>query len=127
MSDVLLQRVSGHVSALITGYSVRYYRWTDADLNGQGGVVLFRMSGTGGAADYHVQYPDVSIQIICDPDKVRDADATMLAIVRYLRSEAGFTSATVENFEPLSQTGPAYLQNGRARFELVVRCMVEDH
>ena len=127
MSDVLLQRVSGHVSALITGYSVRYYRWTDADLNGKGGVVLFRMSGTGGAADYHVQYPDVSIQIICDPEKVRDADATMLAIVRYLRSEAGFTSATVENFEPLSQTGPAYLQNGRARFELVVRCMVEDH
>ena len=127
MSDVLLQRVSGHIAALISGYSIRYYRWTDADLNGQGGVVLFRMSGTGGAADYHVQYPDVSIQIICDPDKVRDADATMLAIVRYLRSEAGFTSATVENFEPLSQTGPAYLQNGRARFELVVRCMVEDH
>ena len=58
---------------------------------------------------------------------MRDADATMLAIVRYLRSEAGFTGATVENFEPLSQTGPAYLQNGRARFELVVRCMVEDH
>lgn len=127
MSDVLLQRVSGHVSALITGYSVRYYRWTDADLNGQGGVVLFRMSGTGGAADYHVQYPDVSIQIICDPDKVRDADATMLSIVRFLRSVEGFTSTAVENFEPLSQTGPAYLQNGRARFELVVRCMVEDH
>lgn len=127
MSDVLLQRVSGHVSALITGYSVRYYRWTDADLNGKGSVVLFRMSGTSGAADHLVQYPDVSIQIICDPEKVRDADATMLAIVRYLRSEAGFTSATVENFEPLSQTGPAYLQNGRARFELVVRCMVEDH
>ena len=127
MSDVLLQRVSGHIAALIASFSVRYYLWSDADLNGQGGVVLFRMSGTGGAADYHVQYPDVSIQIICDPDKVRDADATMLAIVRYLRSEAGFTSATVENFEPLSQTGPAYLQNGRARFELVVRCMVEDH
>ena len=127
MSDVLLQRVSGHVSALITGYSVRYYRWTDADLNGKGGVVLFRMSGTGGAADYHVQYPDVSIQIICDPDKVRDADATMLSIVRFLRSVEGFTSTAVENFEPLSQTGPAYLQNGRARFELVVRCMVEDH
>ena len=127
MSDVLLERVSAHIASLITGFSVRYYHWSDADLNGQGGVVLLRMSGTGGAADYHVQYPDVSIQIICDPEKVRDADATMLAIVRYLRSEAGFTSATVENFEPLSQTGPAYLQNGRARFELVVRCMVEDH
>ena len=127
MSDELLQRVRAHVSHAIPSWPVRFYRWTDADLNGQGGVVLFRMSGTGGAADYHVQYPDVSIQIICDPDKVRDADATMPAIVRYLRSEAGFTGATVENFEPLSQTGPAYLQNGRARFELVVRCMVEDH
>ena len=127
MIDVLLERVSAHIASLITGFSVRYYHWSDADLNGQGGVVLLRMSGTGGASDHLVQYRDVSIQIICDPDKVRDADATMLSIVRFLRSVDGFTSATVENFEPLSQTGPAYLQNGRARFELVVRCMVEDH
>lgn len=127
MSDVLLNRVKDHIAALLTGYTIRFYRWTDADLQGGGDVVLFRMAGTAGASDYQIQYPDVSVQMICAPDRVRDGDAVMLSVLRFLRSDAGFTSGDVEGFEPLSMTGPAYLENGRARFELVVRCLVEDH
>ena len=127
MSDILLNRVKDHIAALLTGYTIRFYRWTDADLQGGGDVVLFRMAGTGGASDYQIQYPDVSVQMICAPDRVRDGDAVMLSVLRFLRSDAGFTSGDVEGFEPLSMTGPAYLENGRARFELVVRCLVEDH
>lgn len=127
MSDVLLNRVKDHIAALLTGYTIRFYRWTDADLQGGGDVILFRMAGTAGASDHQIQYPDVSVQMICAPDRVRDGDAVMLSVLRFLRSDAGFTSGDVEGFEPLSMTGPAYLENGRARFELVVRCLVEDH
>lgn len=127
MSDVLLNRVKDHIAALLTGYTIRFYRWTDADLQGGGDVVLFRMAGTAGVSDHQIQYPDVSVQMICAPDRVRAGDAVMLSVLRFLRSDAGFTSDDVENFEPLRLTGPAYLENGRARFELVVRCLVEDH
>mgnify|MGYP001244658100 CR=1 FL=1 len=127
MSNELLQRVSSHISHLLTGYTLRYFRWTDSDLRGSGQVVLFRMAGTSGPSDHQIQYPDVSVQMICNPDSVVAGDAVMLSVLRFLRSEAGFTSATIENFEPLRLTGPAYLENGRARFELVIRCLVEDH
>jgi len=127
MSDVLLQRVHAHIAPLLTGYAIRFYRWTDEDLQGAGQVVLFRMAGTAGPSDYQIQYPDVSVQMVCNADAVRVGDAVMLSVLRFLRSDAGFTSETVEGFEPLAMSGPAYLQNGRARFELVVRCLVEDH
>ena len=127
MSDELLNRVKNHILPLLTGYAIRFYRWTDEDLQGAGQVVLFRMAGTAGPSDHQIQYPDVSVQMICNPDQVRAGDAVMLSVLRFLRSEAGFTSGTVENFEPLSQSGPSYLENGRARFEMVIRCLVEDH
>lgn len=128
MSDELLNRVKGHILPLLTGYQVRFYRWTDEDLQGTGQVVLFRMAGTSGQSDHQIQYPDVSVQMVCNPDQVRAGDAVMLSVLRFLRSEAGFTSDDVENFEPLGPIrGPSYLENGRARFELVIRCLVEDH
>lgn len=127
MSDELLNHVKDHIDHLLTGYAIRFYRWTDQDLQGTGQVVLFRMAGTSGPSDHQIQYPDVSVQMICNPDQVRAGDAVMLSVLRFLRSDAGFTSDDVENFEPLDMRGPSYLENGRARFELVVRCLVEDH
>lgn len=127
MSAELLQRVSAHIEHLIFGYSIRYYRWSDEDLNGTGQIALFRMAGTGGPSDYQIQYPDVSIQLLCNANAVAHGNDVMLSVLRFLRSDAGFTSETVEGFEPFAISGPAYLQNGRARFELVVRCLVEDH
>ena len=127
MSVVLLTRVKNHINHLLTGYAIRYFRWHDADLTGAGGVVLFRMSGSGGASDYLLQSRDVSVQLICNPDAVQAGDAVMLSVVRFLRSEGGFTGADAVGYEPIATSGPAYLENGRARFELVIRCLVEDH
>lgn len=127
MSATLLARVKGHIAHLLTGYAIRYFRWHDADLTGAGGVVLFRMAGSGGASDHLLQSKDVSVQLICDPGAVQAGDAVMLSVVRFLRSEDGFTGADAVGYEPLATSGPVYLENGRARFELVIRCLVEDH
>lgn len=127
MSAELLQRVSAHIEHLIFGYSIRYYRWSDEDLSGNTPVVLFRSDGIRGQSDHQLQYIDVSMQMVCNPNAVQAGDAVILSVLRYLRSEGGFSSDAVGNFEPIAMTGPVYLQNGRARFELVVRCMVEDH
>lgn len=128
MSDDLLRRVSSHLDSgdLLEGYVVRYFRWTDADLNGAGGVILFRMAGTAGRSDSVAQTPHVSIQMLCDPDAVVAGDARMLAMLRYLREN--YSSADVRNMFPVGPVlGPSYLENNRARFEITVSCLVEDH
>lgn len=127
MSVELLTRVKNHIAHLLTGYQIRYFCWTDADRNGAGGVVLFSMSGGGGTSSHLLQSKYVSVQMICDPDAIQAGDAVMLDVVRYLRSEDGFTGADAVGYEPLATSGPVYLDNGRARFELVIRCLVEDH
>ena len=127
MSVELMTRVKDHIAHLLTGYQIRYFRWTDADLNGAGNVVLFRMAGSGGTSSHLLQSKDVSVQMICAPEAVQAGDAVMLSVVRYLRSEDGFTGADAVGYEPLATSGPSYLENGRARFELVIRCLVEDH
>ena len=127
MSYHLLKDFYDHIAPMLAGYKIRYYRWLDEDLNGKGKVALFRMSGSQGVSNFLVQYPDISFSLLADANAVVEADQLLLEIKRFLRSDAGFTSAAIENFEPLTQIGPTYLQNGRARFELVVRCMVEDH
>lgn len=128
MSDVLLQRVSGHLddANLLDGYAVRYYRWSDVDLNGETDCILFRMAGTAGRSDSAAQAPHVSIQMLCNPDTVTDGDAAMLAILQHFRTS--YSATGVANFFPIGPIlGPSYLQNNRARFELTVSCLVEDH
>jgi len=129
MSDVLLQRVKGHIiddGGLLSAYALRYYRWTDTDLDGSGGVALFRMSGPTGTINRHVQFLDVSLRLLADPADVTQADADMLAVLRYLRANPTVTGAF--NMFPLgSFTGPSFLQNGRALFEMVIRTGTEDH
>ena len=142
MSASLLQRISGHLAAgplnadnpeegnLLTGYAVRYYRWSDEDLNKSGQVILFRMKGTSGPGAHVIQRPDVSIQMLCDPQEVKAGDDRMLQILQYLRDNFTVTgeNGDVFNLWPTSPyAGPFYLQNNRANFELIVRCMVTDH
>lgn len=131
MSAELLNRVKQHIvdgAGLLTGYTLRYYRWSDEDLNGSGNVALFRMTGTSGQTNHEAQQHDVSLFLLVGPKDVRRADDDMRAVVQYLRSEAGYTNgADVFAFHPLqSYTGPTYLQNGRALFEILIRCGVED-
>jgi hypothetical protein len=114
------------VGGLLGAYSVKYYRWSDANLKGGGSVALFRMTGTSGATDHQQQQPDVSLFLMAAPALVTQADADMLAVLQYLRAD--FSSANVFAFHPLQgYTGPNYLENGRATFEMVIRCGVEDH
>ena len=129
MSKTLLQRVRGHIvtdGGLLTGYTTRYYRWTDTDLKGSGNVALFRMSGTGGPTDFQQQQHDVSLYLMGTKTRVTQADTDMLSVLQYLR--ANFDSANVFSYTPLqAYTGPTYLSNGRAIFEMVIRCGVTDH
>lgn len=147
MSDDLLRNVSRHLSdgGVLDGYSIRYYKWTDEDLNGAGNVALFKMNGTFGQSDSVAQMPDVRLSIITNPDGVRDGDAAMLSILRYVRANytiagewedadlwddlASWQDVAVFNIHPPlgGFTGPTYLSNGRAMFDLVLRCGVEDH
>lgn len=129
MSNTLLLRVKNHIvddGGLLASYAVRYYRWSDKDLNGAGGVALFRMTGTSGEVNHEAQQLDVSLFLLAAPALVTQADADMLAVLQYLRAD--FSDTGVFAFHPLQgYTGPVYLENGRAMFEMVIRCGVEDH
>ena len=128
MSITLLERFRAHLDAgdMLDGYDVRFYRWSDQDLNGSGQLVLFRMPGTEGDGAHVIQRPDMEISILCDPSQVKTGDERMLAIVQYLR--ANFTTTGIINLWPVgAYTGPTYLQNNRALFRLVVRAVTSDH
>lgn len=132
MSVQLLQRLSQHLDdgGLLTGYEVRYYRWSDQDLNGTGQVILFRMPGTEGDGAHVIQRPDMEINMLCNPDQVTNGDARMLDIVQYLRAnfDADNTFGRVFSLWPTgTYSGPIYLENNRAMFRLVVRGVTEDH
>lgn len=129
MSNTLLLRVKDHIvddGALLGAYSVKYYRWSDKDLSGSASVALFRMTGTSGTVNREAQQHDVSLFLLASPALVTQADADMLSVLQYLR--ANYTDTGVYAFFPLQgYTGPTYLENGRAMFEMVIRCGVEDH
>lgn len=129
MSEVLLQRLKTHIiddGGLLSGYDVRYYKWSDIDLNGSGSVAMFRMAGTSGRVVSHTQFHDVSVELLANPTSVKQADNDMLGVLRYLRSD--YFATGVFNAVPMgAYNGPIYLSNGRAMFEMVVRCGTEDH
>lgn len=126
MSTELLSRVRNHINHLLTGYTVKYYRWSDDDLATEAGkVIMFRMNGTG-VGNHQRQLQDVRISVMSSPDDAASADDDMLAILRYLR--ANYEATDVFNIDPFGNyAGPIWLSNGRALFEMTVRCGVEDH
>lgn len=129
MSTQLLTRAKTHIvndGGLLGAYTVKYYRWSDKDLNGSGSIALFRMSGTSGRVNHEAQQHDVSLFLLAAPALVTQADSDMLGVLQYLRTN--YEAATVYAFFPLQgYTGPTYLENGRAMFEMVIRCGVVDH
>jgi hypothetical protein len=129
MSATLLNRVKAHIiddGGLLGAYTVKFYRWSDADLNGDGSIALFRMSGTNGPSSHVIQWPDVSLYLLANPDAVLQADTDMLGVLQYLRAD--YTTTDAFNLHPVgTYTGPTYLDNGRAMFEMVIRTGVEDH
>jgi len=130
MSANLLQRVAGHITTtggLLSGYDVMYYRWRDDALNGTGKVALFRMTGTGGtSSNRQRQLQDVSLFLMSNADDAQQTDNDLLGVVQHLRSE--YNAPSVFNMAPLvPYTGPTFLLNGRALFELIIRAGTEDH
>ena len=120
MSDPLAQ-LSAHVADLTTGYVIRFHRWTDADQNGTGQLVLFRFSGTG-ASDFLVSKRDVLIRMLCIPSQVDAGRKLMERIQRRLFTE--FEGQGAFLYLPMGEViGPMYLQNDRAMFDLNVRVM----
>lgn len=129
MSATLLQRVSSHIitdGGLLSTYSLRYYQWLDDDLNGAGKVAMFRGTGIGGEINRHVQHLDVHLFLLANRDDAKNTDDDMLGVVQYLRDNPSTTGAF--NLFPFTgYTGPTFLQNGRALFELPIRVGVTDH
>ncbi len=128
MSLVLLERVRNFLDAqsLTTGYTVKFFTWTDADVAGTGNFICLQMAGTSGLRDEIVQSPDVRVVVVGAPTKTREVDAKAKAIYDAF---AGLESiAGVIKFEPIGVVGGAYeLQNKRWAFEIIVRCFVEDY
>ena len=132
MSIQLLQRLSRHLDdgGLLTGYSVKYYRWSDQDLNGDGQVILFRMPGTEGDGAHVIQRPDIEYSILCNPDQVAAGDQRMLAILQYLRANFDVDNEFGRMFSlwPVGvYTGTTYLENNWVLFRQVIRAVTEDH
>lgn len=127
MSLVILEKVRDHINAaaLLTGYAAKYFRWTDADVQGTTPFILFRRPGSGGDSNILLQQTDVLIQLVGTPTTVVAGDARMQSILRLFR---GSTSQTgVVRFDPIGPVrGPLYLENGRPVWELLVRVMTEN-
>ncbi len=128
MSGILLDRIEAHLdeAALLNGYTIRHYRWSDEDLNGQGEVILFRMAGSEGASDHVAQEPDVTIQLLCSPGRIRQGDERMRRIIQRFRVDP--IGDGVVHMEPVSAiSGPITMDNGRQLFDFTLRATVEDH
>lgn len=128
MSLSLLQKVAGYLQdlGLIDGIAVKYYRWTDADMNGAGNFLVLRMAGTAGIRNATVQSPDVRLLLVADPSQVVSMNQKADAIFDKLADT--IAPSGVLKLEPLSTvSGPYYLDNGRGVFEIIVRCFVQDH
>jgi hypothetical protein len=120
MSDPLDQ-LRYHIEDLITDYQVRFHRWTDADQNGRGQLVLFRISGTGNS-DYLISKRDVLVRMLCNPDQVEAGRKVMEDIQSRVYDD--FSGEGAFLFLPMGEVmGPMYLQNERATFDLNIRVM----
>lgn len=113
---------------LLTGYSVKFFRWTDEELQGAARQILIRPDGTEGPSDPYVQRPRVQLVLIEEPTRVLEGDARMRAVTREARSltEPGpLDTVEIDAAGPVQ--GPFYLDNGRAWWRLVLTVTVEDH
>jgi hypothetical protein len=128
MSLPLLERVKTFFDeqSLITGYTIKYFTWTDADVAGTGNFICLQMAGTGGLRDEVVQRPDVRVIIVGAPTKTIEPDAKAKQIFDAFAGTE--TTDGVIKFEPIGVVGGPYqLDNKRWAFEIIVRCFVEDY
>jgi hypothetical protein len=126
MSVSLLQKVSTHAATVINpaDYNIKYFRWSDADMNGNTPFIVYRKAGDG-SSNILLQQVDVMIQLCQNPDSVVVGDAAMDLILRLFRGQT--VQDGVIRFDPIGGVqGPMYLQNGRPIWELTIRCFTEN-
>lgn len=126
MSLSLLESVRDHIldAGLLTGYDVRFFRWTDLDADGNSPLILFRIAGSG-ESNVVVQQTDVAIVLLDNPTSVVTGDNRMTDILRLFRTTPD--RAGILRFLPLgTKLGPFYLENGRPLWELTIRVFTED-
>lgn len=128
MSANVLQALRNSLNGadLLAGYQVRYFRWTDADLDGAGNFILFRMTGGSGPSNRLLQQRDAQILIAGAPNDPQAADLRMTEILAFLRSETA-ADANIVRFDPLgAPLGPMYTENGRPIWTINARAWTED-
>lgn len=109
---------------LITGYKVKYFKWTDKDGKGKQPLCVLRTSGSG-ASTSNMQMVDTSVQLIGLPTTIKSTDDKMEAILARVRAQKSVTG--VVKFEALGTVmGPRFLENGRPVFDLNIRAYCED-
>lgn len=122
--EVEIVRQNLSAAGLLTGYTLRLWEWTDEDLNGSGDVIRIGFAGTGGASDFIVSQPDVSIQMLAGSGSFVVGRARMASIRDHFYSDYSGNGAFL--FLPMGEVvGPSMLMNGRRRFELLVRVMTD--
>lgn len=128
MSVAVLDRVEAFLATaptLLTGYVVRFFRWTDEDIAQSTPFIMLRQPGTGGQGSALLQSVDVQVMLCDTPANVVSADARAAAIMRRFRSST--TQTGVVRFDPIGEVqGPLYLENGRPFWLINVRCYTED-
>jgi hypothetical protein len=128
MSQALLRSIAALVADanIAPGFVEKFYRWTDADVNGSANFILYRMAGTAGQRDQFVQRPDVRVLVVVPPSAIALGNQIADAIFQLFAGTA--VPVNVLKLEPLGTVmGPMYLDNGRGVFEVIVRCFVQDH
>lgn len=120
----IFEDLESHLGALLTGYTVKYFRWSDNEDSPP--MVLMRFPGGGGASDPLLQQFDVMLMMVQEPVAATLGHADMSAILKRVRE--GGSHGTVRRFEPLDNImGPQYLDDGRPLWTLNVRCYTEGY
>jgi len=120
----ILMACKAHIDDLITDYTVKYFRWTDADASSEGPFIMLRLPGSGGQNDALKQEIDVLVALVTQPQLTLQGHDDMALIQRRFR-ESG-AEGVVKRFEVLAPAqGPSYLENGRPVWVLNIRCYTE--
>lgn len=122
----ILTDLAAHLATELTGYDIKYFRWTDADESSQTPFVMMRFPGSGGGSDVLLQRIDVLMALVQVPTGAVTGHDDVSAIARRLR--LGLGQGSVVRFELLGEpSGPSYLENGRPVWTINVRCYVEGY
>lgn len=121
MSVPVMQSLRQYLAdaALLDGYQVRFNRWSDADLEGAGNFVLFRVAGPG-VSNRIQQRHDIDLYMVAEPASYVTTQNAIQAVAEHLR-QAVQPPDVVRYSVPSNPAGPFEMTNGRQVFQLAVQ------